>query len=193
MKIVYHPRYEEVYASDPAARAGRMESVLKEVSSQFELVAPEPAFATDIELAHSSWHIAHIQRSPQTYEVALLAAGGAPMFILSAIVTILHPVLGLLASLYTLWLNVLAMQAAHRYSLSKALVSVLIPVLVVTALVTCCLFTLGEAVRDVFERIQDDIERGSLDSSVLPPSSLALRIDGLALIELMVDARTAAL
>jgi len=42
MKIVYHPRYEGVYASDPAA---------------------------------TNWHIANIQRSPEIYELALMAAG----------------------------------------------------------------------------------------------------------------------
>jgi acetoin utilization deacetylase AcuC-like enzyme len=77
MKIVYHPRYQEVYASDPAAKAGRMESILKEVSPHFELVTPEPASIDDIKLVHTNWHIADIQRMSQTYEVALLAAGGA--------------------------------------------------------------------------------------------------------------------
>jgi acetoin utilization deacetylase AcuC-like enzyme len=77
MKIVYHPRYEEIYAGDPAAKAGRMESILKVVSPQYELVTPESASTTDIKLVHSNWHIASIQRSPEIYEVALLAAGGA--------------------------------------------------------------------------------------------------------------------
>ncbi len=77
MKVVYHPRYLEVYASDPAARAGRIESILKEISPHFELVTPEPASTEDIELVHTKWHIAEIQRAGQTYEVALLAAGGA--------------------------------------------------------------------------------------------------------------------
>lgn len=77
MKIVYHPRYEEVYAGDPAARAGRMESILKELSPGFELVLPEPASPADIELVHSDRHIAGVQRSVVTYEVAMLAAGGA--------------------------------------------------------------------------------------------------------------------
>jgi hypothetical protein len=31
MKIVYHPDYNEVYASDPAAGAGRMEAILKKL------------------------------------------------------------------------------------------------------------------------------------------------------------------
>jgi len=77
MKIVYHPRYQEVYASDPAAKAGRMESILKEVSPHFELVTPEPASIDDIKLIHTNWHIEDIQRMRETYEVALLAAGGA--------------------------------------------------------------------------------------------------------------------
>lgn len=77
MKIVYHSRYEEVYAGDPAAKAGRMESILKEVSPQFDLVTPDPASTIDIKLVHSDWHIVSIQRETDTYEVALLAAGGA--------------------------------------------------------------------------------------------------------------------
>jgi acetoin utilization deacetylase AcuC-like enzyme len=77
MKVVYHPRYLEVYASDPAAQAGRIESILKEVSPYYELVTPEPASIEDIELVHTKWHVAEIQRMRQTYEVALLAAGGA--------------------------------------------------------------------------------------------------------------------
>ena len=77
MKVVYHPRYVEVYAGDPAAQAGRIESILKEVSPHYELVTPEPASIEDLELVHTKWHIAEIQRMSQTYEVALLAAGGA--------------------------------------------------------------------------------------------------------------------
>ena len=77
MKIVYHPRYQEVYASDPAAKAGRIESILSKVSPHFELVTPEPASIDDIKLVHTNWHIADIQRMRETYEVALLAAGGA--------------------------------------------------------------------------------------------------------------------
>jgi acetoin utilization deacetylase AcuC-like enzyme len=77
MKIVYHPRYQEVYASDPAAKAGRIESILSAVSPHFKLVTPEPASIDDIKLVHTNWHIANIQRMSETYEVALLAAGGA--------------------------------------------------------------------------------------------------------------------
>jgi acetoin utilization deacetylase AcuC-like enzyme len=77
MKVIYHPQYEEVYASDPAAKAGRMESIIKEVSPHFELVMAEPATVSDIGLVHSEEHIKYVQRMALTYEIALLAAGGA--------------------------------------------------------------------------------------------------------------------
>jgi len=37
MKVVYHPRYQEVYAGDPAAAPGRMESILKELKEGLEI------------------------------------------------------------------------------------------------------------------------------------------------------------
>jgi acetoin utilization deacetylase AcuC-like enzyme len=77
MKIVYHPRYQEVYAGDPAAAPGRMESILKEVSPHYELVTPEPASVEDIKLVHSDWHVVNVQKMGLTYEIALLAVGGA--------------------------------------------------------------------------------------------------------------------
>ena len=77
MKVVYHPRYLEVYASDPAAKAGRIESILREVSPHYELVTPEPASVEDVKLAHTEWHISEIKSMSHVYKVALLAAGGA--------------------------------------------------------------------------------------------------------------------
>ena len=77
MKVVYHPRYEEIYATDPAAKAGRMECILKEVSPYYEIVEPDGASTTDVKLVHTNWLIGDVQRSPETYEVALLSVGGA--------------------------------------------------------------------------------------------------------------------
>jgi len=77
MKIIYHPRYEEVYSSDPAAKPGRMEAILNEVSPHFEVVKPEPASLDDIRLVHSDEHIEYVKRLGLTYEIALLSAGGA--------------------------------------------------------------------------------------------------------------------
>ena len=77
MKVVYHRRYEEVYASDPAAKAGRMESIIREVSPHFEVVMAEPATVEDLRLVHSDKHIEDVQRMTLIYEIALLATGGA--------------------------------------------------------------------------------------------------------------------
>lgn len=77
MKVVYHPRYTEVYAGDPAAAAGRMESIHKELIGHFEFIQPEPAEIDDLRLVHSDRHIRDIQRMRLTYDIALLAAGGA--------------------------------------------------------------------------------------------------------------------
>ncbi|MBE0481079.1 MAG: histone deacetylase family protein [Dehalococcoidia bacterium] len=77
MKIIYHPHYERVYASDPAAKPGRMESITKHVMPDYELVTPEPASITDVKLVHTNFHMAQVQRESDTYEAALLAAGGA--------------------------------------------------------------------------------------------------------------------
>jgi acetoin utilization deacetylase AcuC-like enzyme len=77
MKIVFHPRYDEMYASDPAAKAGRMQCVLREVSPHYDLVQPEPASITDVKLVHTNWLISDVQRSQETCEVALLSVGGA--------------------------------------------------------------------------------------------------------------------
>ncbi|RLC93932.1 MAG: histone deacetylase family protein, partial [Chloroflexi bacterium] len=77
MKVVYHPRYAEVYSSDPAAKAGRMESALREVSPLFELVTPGPAAVEDLTLVHSPRHVEDVRRMGLTYDIALLAAGGA--------------------------------------------------------------------------------------------------------------------
>ena len=76
MKVVYHRRYAEVYAGDPAAAPGRMESILKELRGRFEFLEPEPAVEEDILLVHSQRHLEYV-KSLRLYENALLAAGGA--------------------------------------------------------------------------------------------------------------------
>ena len=43
MKVIYHPDYQKVYASDPAAKAGRMEAILKELEGYYDFLEPEPA------------------------------------------------------------------------------------------------------------------------------------------------------
>ena len=54
-----------------------MESIVTELPPQYDLVTPEPALLADIQLVHTNWHIASVQRRTETYDSALLAAGGA--------------------------------------------------------------------------------------------------------------------
>jgi len=77
MKIVYHPRYTEVYASDPAASGGRMEAILKELEGKYDFVEPQAASEDDLKRIHSQYHIESIRRDRHLYDIACLAAGGA--------------------------------------------------------------------------------------------------------------------
>jgi acetoin utilization deacetylase AcuC-like enzyme len=77
MKVVFHPRFYEVYSHDPAAASGRMEPMVKALKEVFEFVEPEPAPERDLERVHGREHIRSVQTDPLLYEVALLAAGGA--------------------------------------------------------------------------------------------------------------------
>ena len=77
MKVVYHHRFKEIYADDPAAAAGRMESILSEVTNRFELVTPDAATVDDIRLVHSDEHIKYIRGMGLIYDIALLSVGGA--------------------------------------------------------------------------------------------------------------------
>jgi acetoin utilization deacetylase AcuC-like enzyme len=77
MKIVYHPRYNVVYASDPAAKAGRMEAIVKEIEGFYDFLEPKPAIEEDLRRVHTQSHIDSIKRNPLLYEIASLLAGGA--------------------------------------------------------------------------------------------------------------------
>jgi acetoin utilization deacetylase AcuC-like enzyme len=77
LKIVYSPRYCEVYSRDPAAIPGRVEAICDSLEGRFPFLEPEPATETDLLLVHSTHHIASIKRDSYLYEMALLAAGGA--------------------------------------------------------------------------------------------------------------------
>lgn len=76
MKVVYHPRFLEVYASNPAASPGRLDTILEELH-HLQFVEPEPATEEDLLRVHTRQHIESIRRERQLFEVACLAAGGA--------------------------------------------------------------------------------------------------------------------
>lgn len=79
MKVIFHERFYEVYVSDPAAAAGRMEAIVEALGNDFELVKPFPASEKDLALVHTPGQIERIKRSTDLYEIGLLAAGGAIM------------------------------------------------------------------------------------------------------------------
>jgi acetoin utilization deacetylase AcuC-like enzyme len=77
MYVVYHERYKEVYASDPAAAPGRIECIKKELRNLFRFVEPAFANEADLRLVHSQNHIDWVKQQGLTYDIALLAVGGA--------------------------------------------------------------------------------------------------------------------
>ena len=76
IKVVYHPDFEQVYTSDPAAEAGRMESIVEALQDRAEWVNPQPAIPAQIALAHAPAHIEQV-KARGLYPIAALAAGGA--------------------------------------------------------------------------------------------------------------------
>lgn len=77
MKVVFHERYREVYAGDPAAAPGRLDGIVEELRDSFEFVEPAPATEADLLLVHTQRHLERIKKRELLYEIAVLAAGGA--------------------------------------------------------------------------------------------------------------------
>jgi acetoin utilization deacetylase AcuC-like enzyme len=77
MKVVFHERYLEEYASDPAARKGRLDRAVEDLRPSYEFVEPDMATVEDIGLVHRDHHVEMISESQQLFRMALLAAGGA--------------------------------------------------------------------------------------------------------------------
>ena len=76
MKVIFSHNFYPVYASDPAAAAGRIEAVMNALPGDAELVEAEPATEAQIGLAHTAEHIDSVRREG-LYDIASLAAGGA--------------------------------------------------------------------------------------------------------------------
>ena len=74
MKVIYHQDYQKVYASDPAANAGRMEAILKELEGYYDFLEPAPASEDDLRRIHDQSHIDSISRDPPLYQAACLSA-----------------------------------------------------------------------------------------------------------------------
>ncbi len=76
MKVIYHPDYNQVYSSDPASTAGRIQAIVSELQGKVTFVTPPAATPEDILRAHSPEHLKSVERAG-VYRIAALAAGGA--------------------------------------------------------------------------------------------------------------------
>ncbi len=78
MKIIWHEAFLEQYTDDPAAAAGRMESVLEalEAMDGIEWLTPEPATPEDLLRCHTEGQLERVE-AKGFHEIAALSAGGA--------------------------------------------------------------------------------------------------------------------
>jgi len=76
MKVVFHDDFYREYTSDPAAEAGRMESIVGAVKGVAEFITAEPATEKQISAVHTLDHIEDV-KTEGVYSIAALAAGGA--------------------------------------------------------------------------------------------------------------------
>ncbi|MCX8204658.1 MAG: histone deacetylase family protein [Candidatus Nezhaarchaeota archaeon] len=77
MRIVFHEKFYEVYAYDPAAAPGRMEAIVEALRGLYEFVEAPPASDEDVLLIHTPSHLNYVKGLARVYPVALLAVGGA--------------------------------------------------------------------------------------------------------------------
>ncbi|HOO38035.1 MAG TPA: histone deacetylase family protein [Deltaproteobacteria bacterium] len=76
MKVVFHDDFYQIYTSDPAADAGRMEAVVEVIGPHVEFITAQNASDTDIEAVHTPSQIDYVKRHG-LHPIATLAAGGA--------------------------------------------------------------------------------------------------------------------
>ncbi|MGD8243048.1 MAG: histone deacetylase family protein [Desulfobacterales bacterium] len=76
MKVYFDDAFYQVYTSDPAAAAGRMEAVVAALQDEFAFETIRAATEIDILRVHSRRHLERV-RDEGVFEIAALAAGGA--------------------------------------------------------------------------------------------------------------------
>ena len=87
MKVIFRNEFYQVYTSDPAAEAGRIEAIIKVIGADSEFIEPESASDEAILLAHGPSHIEWVKRK-KVYDIAALSAGAA---ILAARIALTEP------------------------------------------------------------------------------------------------------
>jgi acetoin utilization deacetylase AcuC-like enzyme len=76
MKIVFRNEFYQVYTSDPAAEAGRIEAIINVIEPYSEFVEAEPASEEQIRTVHTQSHIEWVRRK-DLYDISALAAGAS--------------------------------------------------------------------------------------------------------------------
>ncbi|MGD2270290.1 MAG: histone deacetylase family protein [Desulfobacterales bacterium] len=76
MNVIFHKDFYQVYTSDPAAAAGRMEAIVAVIESKVRMTEALAASEADIAAVHLRDHIERVRRAG-LYSIAALAAGGA--------------------------------------------------------------------------------------------------------------------
>ncbi len=63
MKVVFHDDFYQVYTTDPASAAGRMEAIVAEIENDVEFVNAVPAGQNDIARVHERTHIDSVRHA----------------------------------------------------------------------------------------------------------------------------------
>ena len=92
MKIVFHENYQQVYAYNPAAKVGRIESIVDALKG-YEFFPPQSADEEDLLPVHTQSLIESLKGNRTVFELASLAAGGA---ITTAEIALSEPAFGLI-------------------------------------------------------------------------------------------------
>jgi acetoin utilization deacetylase AcuC-like enzyme len=74
MKVVFRNEFYQVYTSDPAAEAGRIEAIINVIKPYSEFIEADPASEEELRAVHSQSHIEWVRRK-NLYDISALAAG----------------------------------------------------------------------------------------------------------------------
>ncbi len=74
MKVVFRNEFYQIYTSDPAAEAGRIEAIINVIEPYSEFIEADPASEEEILAVHTPSHIEWVRRK-SLYDISALAAG----------------------------------------------------------------------------------------------------------------------
>ena len=78
LQIIHHEHYLTPYFTSVAESPHRIKAIINKLKDEYETVVPEPAATADILRVHDPLHLLKVRaEGKDTYETALLAAGGA--------------------------------------------------------------------------------------------------------------------